>query len=102
MGNTLRRDYEWEEDLPLEAEDLQASGIASGMGGQQGRSKSEHSQIRGPRNSSSVAADEAPRASIQAVKEPVAPANGRQAQPIHNRDPGSKASEADEGRAELA
>lgn len=59
MENALRREQEWDEDLPLDVEDLQASGSVSGSGGQQGRSKSEHSQIRGRRHSSSIAAAEA-------------------------------------------
>jgi len=59
MGNTLRRDYEWEEDLPLEAEDLQMGGTANDMGAQRGRSKNERSQIWRRRNSSSIAAAEA-------------------------------------------
>lgn len=69
MGNTLRRDYEWEEDLPLEAEDLQMGGTANDMGAQRGRSKNERSQIRGRRNSSSIAADQGEAATRHAPSE---------------------------------
>lgn len=94
-----------DEDLPISEEDKQESGA----GGQQGRSKSEHSLERGRRGSASVAPDDATADAIRSEKERTRPAQDRGGQPIHNRDPRAPhtanrgaGSEDDEGRDELA
>jgi hypothetical protein len=108
MAAGARRDHELDEDLPITGEDRQESGISSGAGGQQGRSKSEHSQVRGRRSSASLAADEETERSIRSAKEPAQKPDGRLGQAIHNRDPRAphtanrgSGSEEDEGRGEL-